>query len=192
MVVPSPSLSEKQLRRAALRQARREFVATLSPGMRLQASADLSQVLRPLLEKATVVGGYHAVGSEIDPAPALHLAEQLGATIALPAFAGHGEPMLFRTGPADGIGPYAIAQSSGDEVRPDLLLVPLLAIDRVGHRMGQGGGHYDRALPALRTAGARLIGIGWQMQRVMETLPHDPWDVPLDGFASPDGLEWFR
>nr|WP_246450653.1 hypothetical protein [Sphingomonas rhizophila] len=113
MVVPSPSLSEKQLRRAALRQARREFVATLSPGMRLQASADLSQVLRPLLEKATVVGGYHTVGSEIDPAPALHLAEQLGATIALPAFAGHGEPMLFRTGPADGIGPYAIAQSSG-------------------------------------------------------------------------------
>jgi 5-formyltetrahydrofolate cyclo-ligase len=69
--------------------------------------------------------------------------------------------------------------------------VPLIAIDGRGTRLGRGKGHYDRALIHLKKIGARLVGIGWPVQRLSEAIPADEWDIPLDGFASPDGLEWF-
>ena len=72
------------------------------------------------------------------------------------------------------------------------MLVPLLAVDRRGTRLGQGGGHYDRALPALRDSGAVIIGVGWAMQLIDEDLPSDAWDVALDGFVSPEGMTMWR
>jgi 5-formyltetrahydrofolate cyclo-ligase len=57
---------------------------------------------------------------------------------------------------------------------------------------GLGKGHYDRVLVGLKKNGAGLIGVGWPMQRVADTIPADDWDVPLDAFASPDRMEWFR
>jgi 5-formyltetrahydrofolate cyclo-ligase len=68
----------------------------------------------------------------------------------------------------------------------------LIAIDGKGTRLGRGKGHYDRALIGLKKSGARLIGVGWSIQRLADTIPADEWDVPLDAFASPGGLEWFR
>jgi 5-formyltetrahydrofolate cyclo-ligase len=76
-------------------------------------------------------------------------------------------------------------------VDPDLILVPLIAIDGRGTRLGRGKGHYDRALARLRKSGARLIGVGWQIQRLADTIPADDWDIPLDAFASPEGVERF-
>jgi 5-formyltetrahydrofolate cyclo-ligase len=76
-------------------------------------------------------------------------------------------------------------------VEPDLILVPLIAIDGNGTRLGRGKGHYDRALLHLRKSGARLVGVGWAMQRLEEVIPADEWDVALDAFVSPDGLELF-
>jgi 5-formyltetrahydrofolate cyclo-ligase len=76
-------------------------------------------------------------------------------------------------------------------VQPDLVLVPLIAVDGQGSRLGRGKGHYDRALVNLKKNGARLIGVGWAIQRLTDTIPHDDWDIPLDAFASPDGLEVF-
>ena len=52
-------------------------------------------------------------------------------------------------------------------------------------------GHYDRALARLRKSGARLVGIGWAPQRLTEEIPADDWDIPLDAFASSDGIELF-
>ncbi len=72
------------------------------------------------------------------------------------------------------------------------MLVPLVAIDGSGTRLGRGKGHYDRALVRLKKSGARLIGVGWAMQRLTETIPADEWDVPLNGYASPDRLELFN
>jgi 5-formyltetrahydrofolate cyclo-ligase len=74
-------------------------------------------------------------------------------------------------------------------VEPDVILVPLIAVDARGTRLGRGKGHYDRVLAPLRRKGAKLIGVGWQVQRIDDEIPRDPWDVPMDGFASPDGLE---
>ena len=77
-------------------------------------------------------------------------------------------------------------------VEPDLILVPLIAIDGNGTRLGRGKGHYDRALTRLRKSGARLIGVGWPLQLLSETIPSDEWDIPLDAFVSPDGLTLFN
>ena len=67
-------------------------------------------------------------------------------------------------------------------VEPDLILVPLIAIDGRGTRLGRGKGHYDRALARLRKGGAQLVGVGWPFQRLADEIPADDWDVPLDGF----------
>ena len=90
-------------------------------------------------------------------------------------------------------GPFGILQPklTAPPVEPDVILVPLIAVDRRGTRLGRGKGHYDRVLAPLRRKGARLIGVGWPLQRLKTEIPRDPWDVPLDGFASPDGLIFF-
>jgi 5-formyltetrahydrofolate cyclo-ligase len=116
------------------------------------------------------------------------------AIVAYPAFADHQSNFRFLAGDPSENGPWACFQPPLDapEVFPDLVLIPLVAIDGNGTRLGQGKGHYDRVLAKLREHGALLIGIGWGVQKVDGNIPVEPWDVPLDGFASPDGLEMFR
>jgi 5-formyltetrahydrofolate cyclo-ligase len=80
---------------------------------------------------------------------------------------------------------------SAPVVEPDLILVPLIAIDGRGTRLGRGKGHYDRALVHLHKMRVQLIGVGWSLQSLADTIPADEWDVPLDGFASPEGLTMF-
>ncbi len=173
-----------------MRNARKLFVASLSSARRDELEARLADNLRPLIDQADAVGGYHAIGSEIDPSPALAIAK----SHALPAFDADAVAFTYRHGPATAIGPHGIPQPEAGAalLSCSLLLIPLLAIDPNGHRLGQGGGHYDRVLPALRESGATLVGIGWDLQRLSAALPREPWDVPLDGFASPAGLEMFR
>ena len=196
-VVPSPpsaAASEKALLRAEARSRRKAFVAGLSQIERDHLEATLADLLQPWMKNANRVAGYHAVGSEIDPAALLSRARAWGHATALPAFDHADGPMIFRSGEAAEIGPHGIAQPphSAKTIIPDLVLVPLLAVDRRGIRLGQGGGHYDRALPALRAAGATIIGIGWAMQLMDSDLPTEPWDVALDGFASPEGVMMWR
>lgn len=73
----------------------------------------------------------------------------------------------------------------------DLLLVPALAMDGEGYRLGYGGGYYDRWLATQREAmpGLRVLGVCWQAF-LYERLPRDPWDVPLDGYLTEAGLCW--
>jgi 5-formyltetrahydrofolate cyclo-ligase len=124
----------------------------------------------------------------------MEAAEKGGAIVAYPAFADHQSNFRFLAGEPTEAGPWACFQPPLDapEVFPDLVLVPLVAIDRHGTRLGQGKGHYDRVLGKLRERGALLIGVGWQVQKLDEEIPTDHWDVPLDGFASPERLEMFR
>ena len=197
MVVPSPPIpadNDKALLRFEARRRRNVFVAGLSQVERDDLEAMLPDVLQPLIDKAGRVAAYHAVASEIDPARVLLRAMEWGCSAALPAFEHADGPMIFRSGQVAETGPHGIAQPphQAKAIIPDLVLVPLLAVDRRGTRLGQGGGHYDRALPALRDAGATIIGIGWAMQLVDDDLPTEPWDVPLDGFASPEGVTMWR
>ena len=204
MVVPSlPSdspeprpemepLSKEALRRAAL-DARKAFVATLSDADRELLERRLAENLTSLFAGMSVVGGYCPLGSEISPLPAMEEARAVGAIAAYPCFLNPGKPFRFIAGDPLEPGPFGIMQPAKRHpvVEPDLVLVPLIAIDGHGTRLGRGKGHYDRALIHLKKIGARLVGVGWSLQRLAVTIPADDWDVPLDGFASQAGLEWF-
>ena len=208
MVVPSPPfgpsdppmqsgpeiepLSKESLRKAAL-DARKAFVRTLSDGQRAKLEHKLARHLTSLFAGVSVVGGYCPLGSEISPLPAMEEARAVGAIVAFPCFANPAKPFRFLAGDPLEPGPFGIMQPAKRHpvVQPDLVLVPLIAIDGSGTRLGRGKGHYDRALVGLKKGGARLIGVGWAIQRLADTIPMDGWDVPLDGFASPDGLEIF-
>ena len=204
MVVPSPPfppgprpemepLSKETLRRAAL-DARKAFVATLSDAERALLERRLAEHLTSLFAGVAVVGGYCPLGSEISPMPATEEARAVGAIVAYPCFANPAKPFRFLAGDPLEPGPFGMMQPAKRHpvVQPDLVLVPLIAIDSAGTRLGRGKGHYDRALIGLKKTGARLVGVGWQIQRLTETIPADEWDVPLHAFASPDGIEWFK
>ena len=203
MVVPSPPfspgprpemepLSKETLRRLAL-DARKALVATLSDADRALLERRLAEHLTSLFAEVAVVGGYCPLGSEISPLPAMEEARSVGAIVAFPCFPHPGKPFRFLAGDPLEPGPFGIMQPAKRHpvVQPDLVLVPLIAIDSHGARLGRGKGHYDRALTGLKKNGVRLIGVGWQSQRLVETIPADDWDVPLDAFASPEGIEIF-
>ncbi len=196
MVVPSPSPASAvkiALRRQA-RERRRAFIEKLDRQERDSLELALAGVLEPVLMNSRIIGGYCALPSEISPLPAMNAAAAKGATLAYPAFADHQSPFRFLAGDPVEPGPWACFQPSltAPEVFPDLVLVPLVAVDAKGARLGQGKGHYDRVLARLRERGALLIGVGWEIQKLDEQIPAEPWDVPLDGFASPAGLEIYR
>ena len=204
MVVPShpfgPSesqpemdpLSKESLRKAAL-DARKAFVRTLSDGQRAKLEHKLARHLTSMFAGVSVVGGYCPLGSEISPLAAMEEARAVGAIVGFPCFSNPAKPFRFLAGDPLEPGPFGIMQPAKRHpvVQPDLVLVPLIAIDGSGTRLGRGKGHYDRALVSLKKSGARLIGVGWSIQRLADTIPVDAWDVPLDGFASPEGLEVF-
>jgi 5-formyltetrahydrofolate cyclo-ligase len=185
-------LSKETLRRAAL-DARKAYVRTLSDADRARLEHSLARHLTSLCADAAVVGGYSPLGSEISPLAAIEEARAVGRIVAFPAFDDPAKPFKFRAGDPVQAGPFGILQPkrSAPIVEPDLILVPLIAIDGNGTRLGRGKGHYDRTLGRLRKSRARLIGIGWAIQHLSDTIPTDDWDVPLDGFASPDGLTMF-
>ena len=195
MVVPSPpfpDLTKATLRRAAI-DARKAFVRTLSDADRTLLERRLAEHLTAICAGATVVGGYAPLGSEISPLLAMEEARAVGAIVAFPAFANPAKRFRFLAGDPSAGGPFGIVQpkATAPPVEPDVILVPLIAVDGRGTRLGRGKGHYDRVLAPLRRKGARLIGVGWNLQRLTEEIPRDPWDVPMDGFASPEGMEWF-
>ena len=186
-------LSKEALRTAAL-DARKAFVRTLSDAQRAKLEHRLAQHLTSLFAGVSVVAGYHPLGSEISPLPAMEEARAVGAIVAFPCFANPAKPFKFLAGDPLEPGPFGIMQPAKRHpaVEPDLVLVPLSAIDGAGTRLGRGKGHYDRALIGLRKSKARLVGVGWPLQRLTETIPADGWDVPLDAFASPEGVEIFK
>jgi len=196
MVVPShPSLAaDKVTLRREARERRRIFIESLSRDERGALELKLADVLAPMIAQSRVTGGYCPLPSEISPLPAMEAAEKGGAIVAYPAFHDHQSNFRFLAGEPTESGPWACFQPPLDapEVFPDLVLVPLIAIDGNGTRLGQGKGHYDRVLGKLREHGALLIGVGWSVQKLDGHIPADHWDVTLDGFASPEGLEMYR
>ena len=188
---PAP---DKAVLRAAMRQQRRDFAASLDVATRAALEDMLADALEPLFITAGSVAAYAPMKDEISPLAATRRASCVDVAVAFPFFVDRDSRMTFRVGTPVDPGPWGILQPAPDSaiVSPDLILMPLVAVDRAGNRVGMGKGHYDRALPGLREAGARLIGCGWDFQLLDEELAPDPWDVPLDGFASPDGLRMFR
>ncbi len=73
-------------------------------------------------------------------------------------------------------------------IQPDLILVPVLAVDHVGHRLGHGGGHYDRLL-ATHTGFKLALAFNFQY---LASIPHEPWDILMDAAATQTGVKPFK
>jgi 5-formyltetrahydrofolate cyclo-ligase len=132
-----------------------------------------------------IVSGFMPLKSEINPLPLMKKLAEAGAMLALPVVAGRGKPLVMRAwrwGEPLAEGVWGLRQPAPDapEVEPDILLVPLLAFDRAGHRIGYGAGYYDMTIAGLRARKAVIaIGIAFAAQEVA-TVPAAPRDEKLD------------
>jgi 5-formyltetrahydrofolate cyclo-ligase len=137
------------------------------------------------LPPAAVVSGFWPMGDEIDIRPLLEALIARGHAVALPTVVRRGEPLLFRAWrPDDALIPATLGTSvpaaDKPELRPQIVITPLLAFDARGFRVGYGAGYYDMTLARLRAAGDVLaVGVGYDAQEV-DTVPIEDWDQPLD------------
>ena len=176
----------RETRRAAHRAQAREAAAAVRAHWREAAEQGL--VVTP----GTPVAGYWPVRDEIDVRGLLADLAAAGADVALPAIAAPDRPLVFRRWqPGDVLanGAFGIAEPSADRraIVPHVLIVPLLAFDRAGYRLGMGRGYYDRTLRVLR-AGAPVVAVGvaFAAQEVAE-VPHDGFDERLDWIVTERG-----
>ena len=177
----SATSSKGDLRTAAL--ARRD---ALSDEQRNAAAQALAKRGLPIdIKPGTIVAGYSPIRSEIDPTLLMKTLAAQGAQLALPAITARGKSLIFRAwSPNDRLmlGSLGIPEPSpaAAELVPDILLVPLAAFDRAGHRIGYGAGHYDVTLAHLRKAKASTaIGLAFAVQEI-KAVPMQPHDVALD------------
>ncbi|MEO3428872.1 5-formyltetrahydrofolate cyclo-ligase [Pelagibius sp. CAU 1746] len=194
----SPLQEEKRALRKAAKAAR-----TLAAQRERAAKGDAAGVLRDhflarflpgkTLAEEIVVSGYWPMGDEIDPRPLMAALDAFGCRLALPAIRAAGQPLDFRAWrPGDALQPAGFGTqeppATAEALRPGLLLVPLLAFDGAGYRLGYGGGFYDRSLALLRKAGDILaVGLAYADQQV-PAVPREATDQPLDLVVTEGGV----
>jgi 5-formyltetrahydrofolate cyclo-ligase len=170
-----------------LRSAMLAWRSGLEEAERRAASDGLLATLRRErpIDSPAVVSGFWPIKDEIDIRPLLIELSNEGCQLALPVVQGKGLPLIFRAWrPGDPLeaGVFGTLQPSAkrEVIEPDALIVPLLACDEDGWRLGYGGGFYDRTLAGLRAKKAvTAIGVAFNDQLVPE-VPHGPSDQRLD------------
>ena len=173
--------AKSDLRKTAL--ARRE---ALPAAERMAAAETIAARAFPVaVASGAVVSGFMPLNSEISPLPLMRKLSDVGVRLALPVVIGRGQPLSMRAfafGDAlvKGVWGIRVPPPEAPEVAPDVLLVPLLAFDRNGNRLGYGAGYYDMTIAALR-AKKRVVavGIAFAAQEV-DLVPTTPRDVRLD------------
>lgn len=169
-------------------------VRRVSLGGAIEAAA-LAEHMAVYVERcdAGVVAGYWPIGDEMDIRPSLERMAEAGQNLALAASAGQYAPLVFRRWrPGDELmdGPYGTKDPlpGAQAVRPSTVLLPLLAFDKAGGRLGYGGGYYDRTLAALRKDGhITAIGIAYAGQEI-DRVPMTALDQRLDLIATELGV----
>ena len=185
---------QKKLMRAEARARRAEAHSR-------QAGAP-ERALRHFLDSlgfanGAVVSGYLPVDDEFDVVPFLAAANRHGCATGLPFVSGKGEPLVFRAwAPGDALVDGAlnipVPPDDAPVVVPSLLLVPMLAFDAAGYRLGYGGGFYDRTLVLLKTSNPSTlaVGVAYAAQQV-DAVPRNHFDQPLDWIITEEGATAF-
>jgi 5-formyltetrahydrofolate cyclo-ligase len=191
--VESPEQLKTALRRAAL--ARRD---ALPPAARMAAALAIADRGLPVeVTPGTVVSGFSPLKNEISPLPLLRRLADTGASLALPVVIGRGQPLVMRAwsfGVPLASGVWGIREPPADapELNPDILIVPLLAFDRRGHRIGYGAGYYDMTIARLRAMKpVTAIGIAFGSQEIA-AVPATPRDARLDLVLTERETIYFR
>lgn len=142
-----------------------------------------------------VVAGYWPLEGELDPRPTMARLAERGHMLALPRMQGRLRPLSFHRWSDDELveGAFRVMEpaESAPVVWPDVVLVPLVAFDRSGHRLGYGAGFYDRTLAGLRDTQETLltIGLAFAVQEVAD-VPAEPFDQPLDAVVTENAVHW--
>lgn len=200
---PDAGADTSALRRR-LRQQLRQWRRELPDTVRIQHSqAVCRQILRHLrLRQPYSVSAYLAIGGEIDLRPALTALHRGGTRVALPVLQRHrrGQMCFRQWHPRQPLQRNRFGIDEPGRKQPRLwrrqlryVLLPLLGFDAHGYRLGMGGGYYDRYFAARRHGQRypKLIGVAYAAQQ-RANLPHEPWDVPLDGVVTEQGWHDFR
>lgn len=187
-----------------LRRALREQRRRLEPAAQAQASAHICRTLAATgaFRRAQRLAVYLSRGGEVDLAALVTRAWQAGKRCYLPVverghlhFLPYTPDTILRPNRFGIPEPAVAASRQVPAFALDLVVVPLVAFDAAGNRLGTGGGYYDRTFAfthrRLRWRRPFLVGAAYGFQRV-PALAVNPWDVPLDAVATEAGLEWFR
>ena len=201
--MPNPQTDAQRLNPAdAVLAAEKQKARSVAATRRAEAHASLqgsapAALARLGLEFAAlapgfVVSGYHPHRGELNALPLLARLASEGFMTALPVITGRGERLAFRAWiPGDaiarGVWEIAMPDPAAEVVDPDALLVPMLAFDARGFRLGYGGGYYDRTLLDLRRRKTVVaIGLAYAAQE-MDSVPHGAHDAPLDYILTEKG-----
>jgi 5-formyltetrahydrofolate cyclo-ligase len=164
------------------RLAARARRASCDPAL---AALMIERLLRELPPApGAIVAGVWPLPDELDLRPLLHTLHANNHRILLPVAAPAGQPLRFRAWTPESQlvpGRFGTWHTEGEELTPDYILVPLLAFDRAGHRLGYGGGHYDRTLAGLPDV--RAVGFGFAAQE-FPALCTEPTDRALDAIVT--------
>lgn len=176
--------------KAAARKA--AFAARKEAFARGQGQA--AEILADFLaaHRGRALAGYMPMRTEIDPLPAMAAHD---GPVGVPVIMGAGQPLRFREwspGAAMVPGDFgALIPAEGAWVEPEVLIVPMVAFDARGYRLGYGGGFYDRTLEGLRAKRPTLaVGFAFAAQE-MDAVPIEPTDQRLDAVVTENGLRLF-
>jgi 5-formyltetrahydrofolate cyclo-ligase len=173
-------------RKARIRQEVLALRDALPPAVRAAAAESIAARPFPIrTEPGVVTSGFSPMKSEINPVPLMRKLADNGARLALPVIAGRGKALIMRAwnfGDPLVSGQWGIREPAGEapEVAPDILLVPLAAFDRTGHRIGYGAGYFDMTINALRSKKrVTAVGIAFAAQEI-PSVPITERDARLD------------
>lgn len=192
-----PNAADKTALRRLARERRRALAADVRVGAEAAVAVHLDQAIRQ--HRWQRIAAYAATASELDLSPLFALIRGTVPAIQLPAIDADGAMHFrrWRIGDALVDGPHGIAQPSPGAIATspenlDVVLLPLLAFDSIGTRLGSGAGYYDRALAFRRhrPQPPLLVGIAFEAQR-FDALPREPWDIPLDAIVTEHGWQPF-
>lgn len=189
------SADAKRLARAAARARRDAAYAALGADAPALIAEHFLAAIR--LRARSCIAGYSAMGSEADPFDLLSRLSARGHQCALPRIAAKDEPLVFHLWKVSeellpGAHGTREPRANAPECRPDVVLVPLLAFDPAGRRLGYGGGYYDRTLAALRCEGNDVlaVGVAFSAQEAQD-LPEEEFDARLDWIVTEKGARPF-
>ncbi len=189
---PENAISAQKAKLRVEAAARRKQISLKSGAQAAQAIAERGAPFIEALNVPHEAGGYHALRHELDPAPLLNCLHGKRFRIGLPR-TGEGALLSFREWrPGDPLerGKLGVFEPSRMQpaMQPAIVLVPVVAFDRMGNRLGYGAGWYDACLRDLR-GGRRVIAIGIAFdEQEFPEVPREPQDEPLDTVLTPSGI----